>query len=81
MSKGFWPYMRTEARIYVRDTEVFIGREWTSRNHTWVRSRRVYNNVTASSLERLHRLYAVRECHYAPGHYEKYRTQYQRAAA
>lgn len=76
MAKGLWPYMRTEARIYVRGNVVFISREWSGKGQDWIRRHRFFHNVTPSSLARLERLYAIRQYNYAPGNYEKYRTRY-----
>jgi hypothetical protein len=73
--------MRTEARVYVKAQEVFISREWSGKDRNWIRRQRFFNNVTPASLGRLQRLYAVRRCDYAPGHYELYRTTYLRKVA
>jgi hypothetical protein len=81
MAKQLWPYMRTEAKIYVQGSEVFIVREWADKHHRWIRRKNYYRNVTNSSLGRLRRLYAVRQYTYSPGRYEKHRTCYLRKAA
>ena len=81
MRQDLWPYMRTEARVYVKGDEVFMSREWAGRDHRWVRRQRFFHHVTPSSLARLQRLYAVRRENYGADHYELYRTTYLRQAA
>jgi len=81
MTKELWPYMRTEARVYVKGREVFIAREWSGSRNPWVRQHKFYHNVTEASLGRLRRLYSVRYYEYAPDHFEKFRTFYQKQAA
>ena len=81
MAVNLWPYMHTEARVYVKGNHVFISREWTGANHQWIHRKGFYQNVTASSLGRLRRLHAVRRYSYGNDHYELYRTTYLSRAA
>jgi hypothetical protein len=73
--------MHTEARVYVKGDNVFISRGWSNARHQWKEQKRFYHHVTASSLRRLQKLYAVRRYNYGEGHYELYRTAYLRRAA